>query len=220
MAAQSLNELHSFFGKFTQLCAGGFKASLSFKNEHTGVLVNLSAEIGRIESPAFAYNGMIPKKNVTPSQLRRRRRRKAARSKEENAVHEATECAVSVCDSSMEPPSLDGNSSADDLLFNAPSSLLDDCLSPEILPVISTSPYANVTSTDQFQATTTSTTSVQESARLDPSFLYWNQFSTMLGYASSSTENSQTSSSSSMSSGTTETIYPFGTVMQQNTYTR
>ena len=117
--AQSLNELHSFIGKFTQLCASGFKASLSFKNEHTGVSVNLSAEIGRNESPAFAYNGMIPKKNVTPSQLRRRRRRKAARSKEENAVHEATECAVSGCDSSMEPPSLDGNSSADDLLISA-----------------------------------------------------------------------------------------------------
>ena len=215
--AQSLNELHSFFGKFTQLCAGGFKASLSFKNEHTGVLVNLSAEIGRIESPAFAYNGMIPKKNVTPSQLRRRRRRKAARSKEENAVHEATECAVSVCDSSMEPPSLDGNSSADDLLFNAPSSLLDDCLSPEILPMVSSPSYPNDTDADHFQTTMTSSTSLQHNARIDPSSNNWNQFSTMLHYATSSTENSKTLSSSSMRGGSNGINYPYGTVVQRNT---
>ena len=216
--AQSLNELHSFFAKFMQLCTDGFQARLSFKNEDIGVSVNFSAELGRIELPTFAFNDMMPKKNVTPSQLRRRRRRKAARTKEENIVQEATEYAESRCVSSVEPHSLD----ADDLLNGSPNSIADDCLSPEILPVISSPPYpnVNVTSADHFQATTTSTTSFQESARLDPSFHYWNQFSMMLGYASSSTDNSHTSSSSSMSSGTTGTIYPDGTLMQQNTYTR
>ena len=80
--AQSLNELHSFFAKFMQLCTDGFQASLSFKNEDIGVSVNFSAELGRIELPTFAFNDMMPKKNVTPSQLRRRRRCKAARTKE------------------------------------------------------------------------------------------------------------------------------------------
>ena len=218
--AQSLNELHSFFGKFMQLCSDGFKASLSFKNEDTGVSVSFSAKLGRIEIPTFAFNDMMPKKNVTPSQLRRRRRRKAARSKEENVVHEATEGAVSGCDSSMEPPSLDGNSSADDLLFNAPSSLLDDCLSPEILPMVSSPSYPNDTDADHFQTTMTSSTSLQDNARIDPSLNYWNQFSTMLRYATSSTENSKTVSSSSMCSGSNGINYPYGTIVQRNTYKR
>ena len=98
-----------------QLCASGFKASLSFKNEDIGVSVNLSADLGRIESPAFAFNDMMTKKNLTTSQLRH----KAAWSKEENAVCVAPEYALSGCERSMEPPPLIGNISADDLLISA-----------------------------------------------------------------------------------------------------
>ena len=129
-----------------------------------------------------------------PSRDKTRRKSRDGR----DAVHEATECAISGCDGSMEPPSLDGNSSADDLLISAPSSLVDDCLSPEILPMVSSPSYQNGTDADHFQTTMPSSTSVQDNARIDPSLNYWNQFSTMLHYATSSTENSKTLSSSSM----------------------
>ena len=80
--AQSLEEMHSFVGKFMQLCARGFHASLSLSNNDSGISVNLSADIGRVDQPRFAFNETKPRKNTSPTQLRRRKRRKEARSRE------------------------------------------------------------------------------------------------------------------------------------------
>ena len=77
-----------------QLCTSGLRASLSFKNEDRGVSVNLSAELDRIEISAFDFNDVMPKKNVTPSQIQRRRRQKVARSKEEKFVQEISSVVV------------------------------------------------------------------------------------------------------------------------------
>ena len=120
----------------------------------------------------------------------------------------------------MEPPPLIGNISADDLLISAPSSLVEDCLLPEILPIVSSSSHPNASAADHFQTTMTSSASVQDNARKDPSLNYWNQFSTMLNYVASSTENSKILFSSGMPSGSNGINYPYGTAVQCNTYWR
>ena len=56
----------------------------------------------------------------------------------------------------MEPPPLIGNISADDLLISAQSSLVEDCLLPEILPIVSSSTHPNASAADRFQTTMTS----------------------------------------------------------------
>ena len=78
--ATSLQELHSFVGKFTQLCAFGIMAELNLTtHSNCGITVNLSANIGSIEPVIDDATITTSPKNFSNSQIRRRRRRYARR---------------------------------------------------------------------------------------------------------------------------------------------
>ena len=74
--AAAIQELHSFVGKFTQLCAEGLVTELNFKHSNNGISVSLSANIGSID-PFIAVPTESRRQNCSRSQLRRRRRRTA-----------------------------------------------------------------------------------------------------------------------------------------------
>ena len=77
--ATSLQELHSFVGKFTHLCAFGIMAELNLTHSNCGITVNLSANIGSIEPVIDDATITTSPKNFSNSQIRRRRRRYARR---------------------------------------------------------------------------------------------------------------------------------------------
>ena len=213
--AQSLEEMHSFVGKFMQLCARGFHASLSLSNNDSSISVNLSADIGRVDQPRFAFNETKPRKNTSPTQLRRRKRRKEARSREENVAQVAAEQVVDESENFIDPShstGLDINS-VDGLLSTSCESLVKECLKPEIVPLISSLPSQNFVPTYHSKTASPSTVLAQESFRID------RQLSSMSPYMSSSMDTSL-SASSNISSGSKKINYPYGQNMRTNTYQR
>ena len=187
--AQSLEEMHSFVGKFMQLCARGFHASLSLSNNDSGISVNLSADIGRVDQPRFAFNETKPRKNTSPTQLRRRKQRKEARSREENVAQVAAEQVVDESENFIDPSTgLDINS-VDGLLSTSCESLVKECLKPEIIPLISSLPSQNFVPINHSKTASPSTVLAQESFRID------RQFSSMSPYMSSSMDTLLSASS-------------------------
>ena len=101
--ATSTTEISSFISKLTQLASCGFRANLTFDCCDGRVIVNLNADLGRVDLPPTTFQQPYNR----PSQVKRRLRRKKARENTNKDKSEVTDDVLSR--KPLSQPTLDHN---------------------------------------------------------------------------------------------------------------